>query len=198
LLIFLLAHHEDTLTAMTLQTTTDTGDFNFRDRTMWITFRSASKSNAGNVCVQVGQAADARKASKSGAAGHCVTVTAAAAARKASKSAQGRTCVTVEPARDGHDASCTAQTCKTPGVAVGDIVVRDSKLGDDSPWVVFQPAEWADFVAAVIAGAHEVVDGDYLIRDGRTGVTLHYTPAEWDAFLDGCVKDEFAYDLIAA
>lgn len=135
------------------------------------TWTKALKSGGNDTGPNCVEALNFRKAVKSGAEGHCVEATTATATH----------------------AQCLPETCLTPGIKDGDVIVRDSKLGDDSPWAVFTAEQWAVFTAEVAAGDGDVVDGDdFLIRDPRgTGVTLRYTAAEWDAFTDGCRNREF-------
>lgn len=133
-------------------------------------YAKASKSTAmGNNCVTVGQA---RKAEASGAAGHCVTA-----------------------AQATGDGDCTDDACKTPGIQPGDVVVRDSKLGDDSPYAVFTGDAWRGYVATVIeSGMESDGNGEYVLRDPRNpGNILHFNAGEADAFRDGCTKGEFNY-----
>jgi hypothetical protein len=112
--------------------------------------------------------------------------------RKATKSTPECHCVEVTTAKATH-ANCLEGTCLTPGISDGDIIVRDSKLGDDSPWAVFTPEQWAAYTAEVASGRSDVEGADYVLRDPRgTGVVLRYTAAEWDAFTDGCRRSEFA------
>lgn len=153
-------------------------------------FFKPTKSNPSGNCVEVAYA----KAQKSFNGNNCVEVGEAKTTAEAC--AAGHSCVTVSQTTPAHDADCTPETCKTPGIEPGDVVVRDSKLGEDSPLVVFRAQEWRKFVDGVLAGPRTVqADATYTIRDPRTGVVLYYTPSEWDAFLDGCAKGEFTYDL---
>jgi hypothetical protein len=162
--------------------------------TAGLAFRSATKSggnNTGPNCVEV---APFRKAAKSGAAGHCVMV----AHTKATASNPSGNCVEPGVAAADIHADCTPETCLTPGITAGDVVVRDSKLGEDSPLLVFPEDGWRDMVTAVINGAQEIDGEDYLMRDPRNpGLILRFTEAEWDAFRDGCTKDEFTYSELA-
>jgi len=161
-----------------------------------VAFAKAEMSNPSGNCVEVGFAA----AAASGAAGHCVEVGHA----KASASHPVGDCV--EPGQAvavSHDHGCTAETCSTPGIAPGDIVVRDSKNnGEGSPVAVFRPEEWKALVDRVVKGE----DGEHFdagqehpwsISDPRTGVVLRYTGDEWAAFRDGCSKHEFDYAPMA-
>lgn len=159
-----------------------------------LAFRSATKSggnNTGPNCVEV---AGYVKATKSNPSGNCVEVAHAAA----KKSAAAGHCVEPGVARDIHT-ECTPETCLTPGIEDGDVVVRDSKLGADSPLIVFKPELWEQYVARVVAGELERSGDDFLMRDASgSGVTLRFTAAEWDAFQDGCRKGEFTYVPAAA
>jgi hypothetical protein len=146
-----------------------------------LAFRKATASGgnqSGPNCVEV---AAFQKAASSNPSGNCVEVATTAA---------------VQPTVAGDDthAHCTPETCLTPGIEPGDVVVRDSKLGDDSPLIVFSPQQWVGVVMATCAGAEERHGGDYLMRDPRNpGVVLRFTAGEWNAFRDGCTKGEFNY-----
>lgn len=134
-------------------------------------FTKAAQSNPSGNCVEVGQA---HKAPASLAAGHCVTVS--------------------ETTPTPEDHTCTPATCKTPGINPGDIVVRDSKLGEASPYVVFTPEAWRGYVATVIEAGMERDGGEYLLRDPRQpGIILHFTPDEAHAFRHGCLTGEFNF-----
>lgn len=149
-------------------------------------FRKASSSVQAN-CVEMTVAV---KATRSTAAGHCVTVAHA----KAARSVGDGHCVEAGVAQQDNHTDCTPQTCSTPGIQPGDVVVRDSKLGADSPLVVFRPQEWREYVATVIEGGMERDGADYVLRDLRNpGVVLRFNPGEEDAFRDGCTKGEFTY-----
>lgn len=175
-----------------------------------VTFAKAQLSNPSGNCVEVGPA---RKATASGSAGHCVTTSQAV---KATASAAQYNCVTVAHAKataSPNDSmggcvepgqaqpstahtDCTPETCQTPGIEPGDIVVRDSKSGENSELIVFKRDQWDRFTERVIAGEYELTDGDYpyIMRDPNGGpVTLHFNKGEWDAFRDGCTKGEFNY-----
>lgn len=156
-------------------------------------FRKATASgnnDTGPNCVEV---ATYRTADASGAAGHCVQVGFATATASVANSA----CVDAGVATADIHTPCTPDTCTAPGVQPGDTVVRDSKDDGTGPWVVFRAEEWREYVTAVLAGAHETVNGQYVIRDPRNSTALSYTPAEWFAFLDGCGKGEFTYDAVS-
>lgn len=75
----------------------------------------------------------------------------------------------------------------------GDVLVRDSKLGDASPILRFTPAEWAEFVTAVADGLVVVNEDRFLINSrGIDDTFLSFTAGEWDAFRDGCQRGEFS------
>ncbi len=157
-----------------------------------VAFTKAKMSNPSGNCVEVGFTS----ASASGAAGHCVQVAHA----KASATVPNGACV--EPGQavaDPEHTDCTPETCRTPGISVGDIVVRDSKNnGEGCPVVVFRAEEWAVLVKRVVArddaDHFDAAPGTpWFITDPRTDVVLRYTDAEWDAFRDGCDKGEFDY-----
>lgn len=168
-----------------------------------LAFRKATASGGnenGPNCVEV---APFRKALDSNPSGNCVEVGHASA--RDSNGNGGNNCVEpgqahADPHADPH-AACTPETCLTPGISPGDVVVRDSKLGEDSPLVVFRADEWRGYVAAVINGGMEHDGTEYVLRDLRNpGIILHFTPGEAEAFRSGCTKGEFNYaqDRVAA
>lgn len=112
--------------------------------------------------------------------------------RKASRSDNsGANCVEVAYGSDLHE-HCAQGECLAPGIADGSMVVRDSKLGADSPLAVFTAGQWAVFTGEVAAGRVDMDGADYTITDPRgTGVVLRYTAGEWAAFVDGCRRREF-------
>lgn len=91
-------------------------------------------------------------------------------------------------------AHCPPQGCRAVGIADGDVVVRDSKLGVDSPLLVYSPQRWAAFVELVASGVEDRHGDAFLIHDPRPGydTRLIFTPGEWAAFADGCRNGEFA------
>jgi hypothetical protein len=114
--------------------------------------------------------------------------------RKASASAADiANCVETAVATDEAHAHCTPGQCLAEGIDTGDLIVRDSKAGPGSPVAVFTPRLWELYVASVADGRSDVVDGSHVIIDPRgTGTVLRFTDGEWDAFVDGCRKGEFA------
>jgi hypothetical protein len=135
----------------------------------WVTARMSGGNNTGPNCVQ------------------CLNF------RKAERSDNsGANCVACADASGLHD-HCAEGECLAPGIADGSIVVRDSKLGADSPLAVFTAQEWAEFTGQVAAGRMDRDGDDYTITDPRgTGAVLRYTADEWAAFADGCRKQEFS------
>lgn len=175
-----------------------------------ITFRKATKSggnDTGPNCVEVGEffkATDSNpsgncvetaffKATRSGPSNACVEVAHAAASK--SNGNGGNNCV--EPGLavpNDHTPTCTPETCTTPGIEPGDVVVRDSKLGDSSPLLIFSARQWKAYVGVVIEAGMELEGSDFILRSPHNpGITLRFTPDEADAFRDGCIKGEFNY-----
>ena len=159
-------------------------------------FTKAAASVPNGACVEVGSY---RKASHSNPSGNCVEV----AHTKATKSGAAGHCVEPGQATAAQHLDCNPETCTTPGIEPGDIVVRDSKGGEGSPLVVFRPREWRSLVERVVAGLdaeHRASNGPHpwFIADPRTSVVLWFTDAEWDAFRDGCTKSEFDYAPLTA
>lgn len=180
----------------------EVGQFQFRKATMSnpigscvevAHYAKATRSWTGNNCVEVGQAVTA---TASGEAANCVAV---AHARPEASGAAGH-CVEpgVATAEEAH--ACTPETCKTPGINPGDVVIRDSKLGAESPLAVYPMDAWRMYVAVVIESGMEPDGlGGYVLRDyANPSHILNFTQGEADAFRDGCTKGEFNYDMAAA
>lgn len=80
------------------------------------------------------------------------------------------------------------------------VLVRDSKLGDDSPVLRYSLSRWVSFLAAIVGGelphsAFEQPDGSVDLARGFASagdmVRLGFTREEWDAFVEGVEKGEF-------
>jgi len=102
---------------------------------------------------------------------------------KARKSGNGQGCVEVSFAADA---------------SVG---VRDSKLGDASPILVFEASDWAAYLKGALSSVHVIVadNGSAEMRDlrrGEQGAVLRFNALEWDAFEDGKVNGEFGLALV--
>lgn len=93
----------------------------------------------------------------------------------------------------GLHAHCAKDQCTYPDLQDGTILIRDTKLGQQSPLLVFTPRQFQDLVEATAAGTrHLDAGGRLLIRDpGNASLYLSFTPGEWDAFADGCRRGEF-------
>jgi hypothetical protein len=158
-------------------------------------FRKATRSGGnGDNCVEVSHL---RTATRSGGNGdNCVQV---GTFTKAAHSNPSGNCVQAAPATADQHAACTPETCTTPGIEPGDVVVRDSKLGDDSPLLVFKPEAWEAFCAEVADGREDTRNGKWIITDpSGSGVTLFFTAGEWEAFTDGCQKHEFTMQALTS
>lgn len=114
--------------------------------------------------------------------GQCLEV----AFRKATASSDSVNCVEVGPCTCGD----------------GRVLVRDSKLCDDSPILPFTLGDWQDFLDTVKRGhlpwCVDTNGPDVIVSDladpadpGGPTVTLRFTHAEWDAFVAGAVAGEF-------
>jgi hypothetical protein len=81
------------------------------------------------------------------------------------------------------------------GAKPGDVVVRDSKQNGttDQPYLVFTPEEWSAYIRTLMMGYGAIHNGQGLFVIAKEGKTLVYTTDEWDAFMDGVRKQEFAY-----
>jgi hypothetical protein len=112
--------------------------------------------------------------------------------RKASESgANSDNCVLVATADEMLHVHCPGDECLYPNIADGSVLVRDSKLGPDSPVIVFTADEWVAYTAEVAAGRDDRDGGDHVIRSAD-GIVLRFTDGEWAAFTDGCQRNEFA------
>lgn len=102
-------------------------------------------------------------------------------------------CVQVATA-EGADlhAHCADDRCIYPDLPDGSVLIRDSKLGQRSPLLVFTPEQFRDLVASTAAGAGTLVDGQYILSDPNAELALSFTAGEWAAFTDGCRRGEFS------
>ncbi|HEY4005225.1 MAG TPA: DUF397 domain-containing protein [Pseudonocardia sp.] len=99
--------------------------------------------------------------------------------RTSSRTDNGEKCVEVAPTADG-------------------VLVRDTKDHGAGPVLRYSYREWAEFLAGPV-----VTTGEQLTRHDGTSVltrwhlrdTLHFTTAEWDAFLAGARDGEFDFTL---
>jgi hypothetical protein len=94
----------------------------------------------------------------------------------------------------------------------GRILVRDSKLGDDSPVIEFAPESWRFFVASVKVWDRRggIFSGGVSLSvwhwpDGEEAVCivdhevrhLHFDWDEWDAFVKGVEAGEFTPEVLS-
>lgn len=104
--------------------------------------------------------------------------------------------------------SIGASSCVEVKFVDGVVLIRDSKFTRDpnndpacQPIISVPVYSWNTFLknisgqsVAAISGAPAIVqhaDGGASLRCRRTGVTLAYTKAEWDAFTSGVLIGEF-------
>ena len=87
--------------------------------------------------------------------------------------------------------------------AVG-VKMRDSKARGTGPIIDFSPTQWAAFLTESVCGlpsANGAVTVIHLngtrVRSTAGGVTLHFTRAEWAAFVAGARDGEFDYSQVA-
>jgi hypothetical protein len=147
---------------------------------MW-TKASRSNGNGGNNCVE---ALHFNKAKKSCAAGHCVEV--------GFNSTDG-----IKDCAGKHSSGCPCDMPTMNGKKIhlepGDVVVRDSKQNgqEDQPYIIFTSHEWTHYLHTLKMGYGAIFNGvdTYVIHKDIKMLT--YTPAEWDAFMDGVWKGEF-------
>lgn len=103
-------------------------------------------------------------------------------------------------------AGCASGDCVLVALDGDAVLVRDSKLGDNSPTLTFTAAQWTALVEDVAEGA--LPDGAFLRLDdgwidlvGSTAdgpASLTFTRAEWNAFVEGVRAGEFDLDRPAA
>ena len=102
--------------------------------------------------------------------------------RTSTRSSNGANCVEVDFAADG-------------------VAMRDSKARGTGPVIHFSAEEWTAFVREAIDGLPNhngavtvnTQDGATCVQTLSTGVTLCFTPGEWNAFLAGARDGEFDY-----
>jgi len=110
-------------------------------------------------------------------------------------------CVEVAWTRSSY---CSSGGCVEVGGDDGRILLRNSKLGEDSPVIEFTPAAWTAFVTAAAAwdrrtpwaaaGVSVAVwwprGSEVCLHDDDLN-HLHFTWDEWSAFAAGVVAGEF-------
>jgi hypothetical protein len=122
--------------------------------------------------------------------------------------------ITARPARTGWFTSTRSNNgnqCVEVRFDGDAVLIRDSKYRrdpanrpGDEPVITVTAAEWTAFLDAVRTGgrsngelrAHPAADGHTALRHG--GITLTYTPEEWDAFLLGARDGEFDRIVVPA
>lgn len=104
---------------------------------------------------------------------------------------------------------CSSGGCVEVRHNNGRVVLRDSKLGDDSPELEFTPAEWDSFLAAAVEWDRDSemqvgpvvldrVGGDYPVCIvGDQVAALHYSWEEWADFRVGAEAGEFRAGVLA-
>lgn len=91
-------------------------------------------------------------------------------------------------------ARCDFGQCVEVATVSGAVAIRDSK-NPDGPVLTYTAPAWQSLLAAVKAGTgHERVSdmpgGEVCLTDARLA-HLHFTAAEWDAFVAGVRNGEF-------
>ncbi|WP_040871292.1 DUF397 domain-containing protein [Nocardia exalbida] len=122
--------------------------------------------------------------------------------------------ITARPARTGWFTSTRSNNgnqCVEVRFDGDAVLIRDSKYRrdpanrpGDEPVITVTAAEWTAFLDAVRTRgrsngelrAHPVAHGHTALRHG--GITLTYTPEEWDAFLFGAHDGEFDRVVVPA
>ncbi|MDQ4009893.1 MAG: DUF397 domain-containing protein [Actinomycetota bacterium] len=85
------------------------------------------------------------------------------------------------------------------------VEMRDSKARGAGPIIDFSPIQWAAFLGESVHGlpsANGAVTVIHFngtrVRSTAGGVTLHFTPGEWAAFVAGVQDGEFDYAQVAS
>lgn len=109
-----------------------------------------------------------------------------------------------------RSARCSSNGCVEVRHDAGRVLLRDSKLLDESPVIEFTPSAWRGFLAAAAEWDRDSeiqvggvcldrVGGDYPVCVlSRDPVALHFTWEEWDAFVKGVEAGEFAPEAVAS
>jgi hypothetical protein len=99
--------------------------------------------------------------------------------------------------RSNNGGSCVEVDFTTAGVHM-----RDSKARGAGPIIDFSPAQWTAFLRESVRGLPSAngavtVTTTHLngtsVWSAASGVTLHFTPGEWAAFVAGAQDGEFDY-----
>ncbi len=96
--------------------------------------------------------------------------------------------------------SSNGGNCVEVDFTVAGVEIRDSKAHGTGPIIGFTSTQWAAFLRESVRGlpsANGAVavthqDGTQ-IQSLASGVTLHFTPGEWAAFVAGAQDGEFDY-----
>ena len=101
--------------------------------------------------------------------------------------------------------SSNGGNCVEVDYTAAGVQMRDSKARGTGPIIGFTPTQWATFLRESVRGlasangAVTVTHSDGIqVRSATGGVTLHFTPGEWAAFVAGAQDGEFDYDAQVA
>ena len=113
--------------------------------------------------------------------------------------------------------SAQSNQCVAVAVDRDQLLLSDSKLGDQSPALVFTRQQWARFVQEIredLPNTNGVVFVASFARSGvypggrvestpwhflgTQGVELHFTDGEWSAFRLGVLDGEYAWSAVVA
>lgn len=124
----------------------------------------------------------------------------------------GGACVEVAWRRSSY---CANGACVEVSTGDGRVLVRDSKLGDESPVIEFTPSEWRSFLvvaqewdrtSSVLIQRLQLMHTQGIGTDLPVCISyaadssqphLHFTWEEWSAFCEGVKADEFNVEAFA-
>ena len=105
--------------------------------------------------------------------------------------------------------ACSDGSCVEVAHDGGRVLVRDGKLGDESPVLEYGAEEWGEVLNSVRLGflphwgqpdtSHRSVDGGVVWVNGDVagGPSLSFTAEEWDSFVEGVRAGRFSPEVPA-
>lgn len=117
--------------------------------------------------------------------------------RRSSRCEAGFCLEVAGPFRKSTHSSDTWNCVEARRPLAGVVLVRDSKLGDDSPVLEWTVGEWTAFLSLIVTGVTPPIvtvlpSGGVELRGAwRRGGPLTFTEGEWAAFVLGVRDGEF-------